>query len=362
MTYRVIQWATGNVGRSAIEGILSHPELELAGVWVHSPEKVGRDAGEICGRAPVGVSASDDVDALLALEADCLLYSPLLPQSSEVIRILEAGVNIVTPMGWFYPFHTAGHEDIQAACLQGGVTLHGTGIHPGGITERFPLMVSALSRDIRHVRAEEFSDIRAYRAKGVVREVMLFGKTPGEAARSPMLDLLSGGFGQSIDMISDTLGFALDPEKRKIHEMAVATRPIDTPVGVLEAGTVAAQRFTWQGLVRDEPVITVRVNWLMGQEHLDPPWSFGEEGERFEVEILGTPPVHLAFHGIHPPEPGVPLDPNPGIAATAMHCVNAIPATCAAAPGIRSYLDLPLISGRADPNLALRPAATASTR
>jgi hypothetical protein len=354
MAYQVIQWATGNVGRSAIEGILAHPELELVGVWVHGEDKVGRDAGEICGIDPVGVTATNDTGALLEREADCVLYSPLLPQPAEVIRILESGKNVVTPLGWFFPFQLPGVAEMEAACRKGGVTLHGTGIHPGGITERFPLMVSALSRNVRHVRAEEFSDIRTYPAESVVRDVMLFGKTPEAAVRSPMLQLLGNGFGQSIDMVAAELGFALDAEKRAIHQMAVATAPIETPVGVIEKGTVAGQRFTWQGLVGGEPVMTVRVNWLMGQDHLEPAWSFGEHGERFEVEITGEPPVHLTFHGLHPADLRFDLDRNPGIVATAMHCVNAIPQVCDAAPGIRTYLDLPLVSGRADVALMQR--------
>src|SRR5262249_47182771 len=107
MSYRVIQWATGNVGRAAVEGILAHPELELVGCGVQGPEKAGRDVGEICGLAPIGVRATDDVDALVALAADCVLYSPLLPNTAEVIRLLESGKNVVTPLGWFYPFRTA---------------------------------------------------------------------------------------------------------------------------------------------------------------------------------------------------------------------------------------------------------------
>ncbi len=161
-----------------------------------------------------------------------------------------------------------------------------------------------------------------------------------------MLAVLGHGFMQSIDMVAEGLAIQLDDEKRTIHEMAVATAPIDTPVGVIEKGTVAAQRFTWQGLVKGEPVITVRVNWLMGQENLDPAWNFGAAGERFEVEIQGEPPAHLTFKGIHPPDIRGDLNRNPGIMATAMHCVNSIPYVCEAEPGIRTYLDLPLISGR----------------
>jgi len=146
-------------------------------------------------------------------------------------------------------------SDLEAACRKGGVSLHGTGIHPGGITERFPLMISALSREITHVRAEEFSDIRSYDAPAVVGDVMLFGKTPEEAAASPMLRVLGAGFAQSIDMVADALGFDLDREHRTTHEVAVATAPIDSPIGPIAPGRVAAQRFTWEGTVRGEPVI-----------------------------------------------------------------------------------------------------------
>jgi hypothetical protein len=347
MRYRVIQWATGGVGRAAIEGILSHPELELVGCWVHSQAKAGRDVGELIGRAPIGVRASCAEEALLALSADCVVYSPLMGDAAVVARILASGKNVVTPLGWFFPFASQDVSELEAACRKGGVTLHGTGIHPGGITERFPLVISSLSRAITHVRAEEWSDIRSYGAPQVIGAVMGFGKTPEQAKTSPMLRMLGAGFLQSIDMLAAGLGFALDPERRALHELAVATRPIDSPIGPIPPGRVAAQRFTWPGTVRGEPVLTARVNWLMGEEHLDPPWRFGPEGERFEVEIQGDPPVKVSFHGLHPDSIAEGLKRNRGIVATAMHCVNAIPYVCRATPGIRTYLDLPLVSGRA---------------
>lgn len=346
MAYRVIQWATGNVGRAAVQGVVSHPQLELVGAWVHSADKAGRDVGELCGIGPLGIKATNDGEAICAMQADCVLYSPLLPELDTVIRLLESGKNVVTPVGWFYPFNIPGVAELEAACRTGNVSLHGTGIHPGGITELYPLIVSRLCRNVRHVRAEEFSDIRVYRAELVVREVMLFGKRPEDAQASPMLDLLGYGFGQSIDMVAHALGLCLDDRKATTHEMAVATAPIDTAVGVIPAGTVAAQRFMWQGLVRGEPVITVRVNWLMGEQHLDPPWIIG--GERFEVEVQGDPSIHVTLRGLQPPFEHADFDRNPGIVATAMHCVNSIPAVCEAPPGIRTYLDLPLITGRAD--------------
>ena len=125
MALRVVQWATGNVGRAAIEGIVSHPELELVGAWVHSKEKAGRDVGDICQIGPLGVQATNDMDEILGLQPDCVLYAPLLPNRQEVVRILEAGINVVTPLNWFYP-GKRDVADLQAACEKGEATLHGT--------------------------------------------------------------------------------------------------------------------------------------------------------------------------------------------------------------------------------------------
>jgi hypothetical protein len=350
MTLRVIQWATGGVGRAAIGGVAAHPELELVGVWVSSEAKAGKDAGDLAGIEPLGVTATTDVEALVALPADCVVYSPIMADDAVVARLLASGKNVVTPLNWFYP----GRRDVaalEAACEEGGSTLHGTGIHPGGITERFPLMVSALSQRITQVRAEEFSDIRTYGAPDVIRDIMLFGKTPEEAATSPMVQFMGGGFRQSIDMVADTLGFRVDDHGRSNHEVAVATAPIDSPIGVIEPGLVAAQRFTWEATVDGAPVITVRTNWFMGQEHLDPAWTFGPKGERVEVEVTGDPTSLVTFHGWHPVSIEAGLERNPGIVATATHCVSAIPYVCAAPAGIRTYLDLPLIAGRAAPEL-----------
>jgi hypothetical protein len=350
MAYRVIQWATGSVGRAAIEGVLDHPDLKLVGAWVHSESKDGADLGTLVGREPIGVTATRDVAALLAVEADCVLYSPIFADLDTVLTILRSGKNVVTPLGWFYP---APDEKalVDAAAKDGGVTLHGTGIHPGGITERFPLMVSALSGSITHVRAEEFSDIRTYGAPDVIRDWMLFGATPEVAATSIMLDALGAGFGQSVRMVAAELGFAIEPDLQTSHEMAVATAPVDSPIGPIQPGTVAAQRFRWEATVDGRPVVTAAVNWLMGQEHLEPAWEFGPEGERFEVEVTGDPSCLTTFKKLHPETVEAGLIRNPGIVATAMHCVNAIPYVCRAEPGLKTYLDLPLVAGRATRNL-----------
>lgn len=346
--FRVIQWATGGVGKAAIECVLNHPELELAGCWVHSADKNGVDVGHILGRDPLGIAASNNIDDVLAIDADCVMYSPLVPNDEEVIAILRSGKNVVTPVGWVYPdLDNPRVRAIADAAVEAGVTLHGSGIHPGGITERFPLMVSSLSSAITHVRAEEFSDIRTYNAPDVVRHIMGFGGTPEEAMSGPMASLLEAGFKQSVRMIADHMGFRIDPNIRTIQDIAVATGDIDYEPMTIAPGTVAARRFRWQALSDGEPVITAAVNWLMGEDNLEPAWEFGEQGERFEVEITGDPSVSLTFKGLQPQTIAEGLQRNPGVVATANHCVNAIPYVVPAESGIKTYLDLPLIAGRA---------------
>ena len=356
MALRVIQWATGGVGRAAIEGIVAHPDLELAGVWVHSADKEGRDAGELAGIDPVGVAATTDVDALLATDADCVLYAPIMADDAVVARILASGKNVVTPLNWFYP----GRRDVtalEAACSEGGATLHGTGIHPGGITERFPLMVSALSQRITHVRAEEFSDIRTYGAPDVIRDIMLFGKTPEEAATSPD----GAVHGRRLPAVHRHGGrhpraSASTPRIRTSHEVAVATAP-DRLAHRRDRARAwsrpSASRGRRPSTASPSSPCAPTGSWA--RSDLDPAWTFGPKGERFEVEVTGDPSSLVTFHGWHPVSIEAGLARNPGIVATATHCVSAIPYVCAAPPGIRTYLDLPLIAGRAAPELRYDP-------
>jgi hypothetical protein len=348
MVLRVVQWATGGVGIAAIKGVLEHPELELVGCWVHSEAKSGKDVGEILGIDPLGVTATNDVGAILALDADAVIYAPLMPNPDEVAALLKSGKNVVTPVGWFYPGEKEA-APLRDAALAGNVTLHGTGIAPGGISDKFPLMMSIMSTGLTFVRAEEFSDLRTYEAPDVLRYVMGFGDTPEKALTGPMQKLLDGGFIQSVKMIVDKAEFNVDPKIRARQEIAVATAPIDSPMGSIEPGQVAARKFHWEALVGDEVVVRVTVNWFMGEENLDPAWNFGPAGQRYEIEVKGNPDITVSFKGFQSEYGDEP--PESGIVATAAHCVNSVPAVCAAEPGIVTYLDLPLISGKAAPHL-----------
>jgi hypothetical protein len=294
MGLRVVQWATGGVGVAAIKGVIEHPDLELAGCWVHSADKAGKDVGDIIGIEPLGV--------------------------------------------------------VGDAARRGNATLHGTGIAPGGITDKFPLMMSAMSTGVTFVRAEEFSDLRSYEAPDVLRHVMGFGDTPDKALTGPMLKMQDGLFIQAVRMVVDKVGFDADPKIRSSQEVAVATAPIDSPLGIIEPGQVGGRKFHWEALVGDEVVVRVTVNWFMGEENLDPAWTFGPEGQRYEMEVRGNPDISMVIKGFQSEIGGE--GPEYGIVGTAAHCVNSVPAVCAAEPGIATYLDLPLISGKAAPRLS----------
>ncbi|WP_006247342.1 dihydrodipicolinate reductase [Mycolicibacterium tusciae] len=349
MALKVVQWATGGVGVAAIKGVLEHPELELAGCWVHSADKDGKDVGELIGEETIGVTATNNVEEILALDADAVIYSPLLPNPDEVAALLRSGKNVVTPVGWVYPSERQSAA-LRDAAVEGNATLHGTGIAPGGISEKFPLLFSAFSTGVTFVRAEEYSDLRTYEAPDVVRHVMGFGEVPDTALSGPMQKLLDGGFIQAVRMIVDKAGFNADPKVRSSQEIAVATAPIESPIGVIEPGQVAGRKFHWEALVGDEVVVRVTVNWLMGEEKLDPAWTFGSEGQRYEMEVRGNPDISISVKGFQSAVGGE--GPEYGIVGTAAHCVNSVPAVCAAEPGIATYLDLPLISGKAAPRLS----------
>ena len=323
MTYKVVQWATGIHGRLALRGILDHPDMELVGVKVYSDDKHSMDAGQLCGRPDTGIKATNKIEEILALEADCVVYMPLLANLKEVIPLLESGKSVITSCGWVYP-KNRDTSQLEAACQKGQSVLHGTGIHPGGLTEKLPLLASAFVTNVRYVRGEEFSDLRTYDAQEVVTNIMMFGQTQEQLAGSIMKDVLADGFTQSIDMVADQIGVTLDSDFVTKHRWSLATANIETPFGVLEKGTVAAQSFSWQGTVKGTPVIEAAVNWYMGNSHLEDGWDLGKE--RFEMEVIGDNRIQLVTEGLHADSPEHGADgEESALVATAMHCVHAVP-------------------------------------
>ena len=76
---RLLQAATGNVGSEMIRRITQRRALELEGLHCYSPDKIGRDAGEIVGMAPVGVIATGGVDDIIAAHPDVVTFRTSRP-------------------------------------------------------------------------------------------------------------------------------------------------------------------------------------------------------------------------------------------------------------------------------------------
>jgi 4-hydroxy-tetrahydrodipicolinate reductase len=342
--YRVIQWATGNVGRQALRAILDHPDLELAGVLVTNPAKVGRDAGELVGRPPAGVRCTASVDEVLALDADCVAHMPLPSaqvgddpdrDARDLCRILAAGKNAVTTVGFVYP---AAHGPelvtrLEAACRAGGASLHGTGANPGFLGELLPLTFSALSARIDEVVAVESSEFSGYPSQTIVLDMMGFGAPPHEFERVSRRfgDWLTGLFAESVHLVAAGLGAVVERVEREL-EVREASEDLVIAAGPVPKGTIGAQRWSWRGVVAGRPRIRLDAVYR-AHPSLAPEW--GPLGA--ELRIEGKPRMRLTL--------GHDWLSN-GLTATALHAVHAIPHVCRAAPGIRTFLDLPLITGR----------------
>jgi hypothetical protein len=347
MAYRVIQWSTGNVGAFALRCILGHPQLELVGLWVHGADKAGRDAGELCGLPPVGVSATNDVDELLDLGADCVCYTAtadLRPFEAveDVCRILAAGSSVVSssivPLVHPKSFFPDVREKLEDACRQGGSSFFTSGIDPGFANDILPLTVSGLCEKWEEIRILEIINYATYNQPEVLFETMGFGKPLDHTSLLLAPGSITFAWGGTIRLLADGLGVELE-EIRETHERRPAIKPIKIGDRVVEPGTMAALRFEVQGIVDGRPAIVVEHVTRLDDD-LAPEWP--QSKGCYRVVIKGTPAIRceLQFEdekGDHAVG---------GVLLTATRLVNAIPAVCQSKPGLLSALDLPLVTGR----------------
>jgi 4-hydroxy-tetrahydrodipicolinate reductase len=349
MTYRVIQWSTGNVGRHAVRLIAEHPELELVGLWVHSAEKAGRDAGELVGTEPLGVVATNDADALLALDADCVCYTAtadLRPADAiaDMARICASGKNVVSSsvVPLVYPPHVEPQmrRPLEEACAKAGVSCFTSGIDPGWANDLLPLVLTSSSEYVTELRVMEIVNYATYAQPTVLFDTMGFGQ-PLDA--TPLLlipGVLSFAWGGVIKVLAEGLGVEVE-ELREVHERRPAPEKIDLGFGVVEQGTTAAMRFEIQGIVGGAPrIIVEHVTRL--DDALAPEWPQPAGHSGYRVIVTGNPSYTCDVQMM-----GDDGDHNTaGLVGTAGRLVNAIPAVCDARPGLLSVLDLPLVTGR----------------
>jgi hypothetical protein len=342
--YRVVQWTTGNVGKSSVRALAAHPDFELVGCYAWSQDKVGRDVGELCGIESLGVTATDDVDALLRLKPDCVVYNPMWIDVDELARILSAGVNVVTSAS-FITGHKLGadRDRLERACQQGGSTIFGSGVSPG-FAELLAIVAATACDRIDKVTISESADTTFYDSPATERPVG-FGTPIDDPGLQPMAANGTAIFGEAVRLIADAIGVELD-EIRCEAQYAQTTGDLDLGSWIINSGCVAGVFASWQGIVGGETVVDLNVRWRKGQT-LDPDWKFDADG--WAITVDGRPTVNMKVGFLPPPDfQGETIADFMvlGHIMTAMPPINAIPAVMAAAPGIATYNDLPLTAPR----------------
>ncbi|MEU7002172.1 dihydrodipicolinate reductase [Nonomuraea sp. NPDC046570] len=339
---RVVQWATGAVGRYSLRNVLAREGLSLVGVLVYDPDKVGRDAGEMVGRRAAGVTCTDDVERILATEADCVLHMPL-PASyfggdhtsdlETICSLLASGKNVITTTGFVYPksYGPGAVARLEAACRRGGTSLHGTGINPGFMSDYLPLALTGLSGRVDHLYVRESSDFRGHPSRQIVVDLVGFTRSAKDytAAVRPYRAYQRALFAESVQLVADALDVRLD-EVEETDEFELAREEFEISAGLVRAGTVCASRWVFSGLVRGRPFMTIECVYKADATKVR---RWPDPG--FTVHIEGLPQMTVTVDEV-----------SHGLAAAAARAVNTIPALCAAPPGIHTLLDLPLSTGR----------------
>jgi hypothetical protein len=345
--YRVVQWATGNVGGRALRRAIEHPDFELVGCYVHSASKAGQDAGTLAGLAPIGVAATNSLADVIALKPDCVLYMPHVTSFDEICALLEAGINIVTTRG---DFHHPGSMDpavrarVEEACQKGDSSIHSTGSSPGFISEAVPIVLASIQRRLDGISINEYADVSSRDSAEMIFQVMGFGQKPGGSpeANQARYDYLRDAFGPSLSLLAEGLGMPLDGLSAT---GGVGLARHDTPIaaGVVPAGTVAAQRTRITGTHKGKPLMSFTATWYVSAD-VDTDdgetWDFRDSGWRILVD--GDCPLDVVIG--YPVAPEDYAEMTPGL--TAHRPINVVPYICAAPAGIRTTIDLPQIIAR----------------
>ena len=349
-SYRVVQWSTGHVGKHAIAGIDARPDVELVGLWVSNPEKVGKDAGELAGLGrPLGVTATNDADALLALKPDCIVHTAwaddrIVEALSDLSRFLRAGINVVSssPVFLQYPYGVADDmaADVIAAAHEGGASIFVNGIDPGFGNDALPLLVTGISERIDEVRCIELLNYATYDQADVLSGIMGFGMPLDETPFILLPGVLTMAWGSIVHQLAKALDVKLDSVEES-YVRSPAPEDFDVPTGTIAKGTQAALRFEVRGMVNGKArLVLEHVTRL--RDDLEPDWPQPAGHGCYRVIVSGEPNYTVDLQLL-----GSDGDHNTaGLKATAMRLINALPHVVAAPPGLVTALDLPLVVGR----------------
>ncbi|MDP7703287.1 MULTISPECIES: dihydrodipicolinate reductase [unclassified Mycobacterium] len=343
---RVIAWGTGAVGREMLTAIIDHRhDMRIVGARVYSADKNGVDVGTLAGRDPIGVAATTDVDDILALDADCVLYTPRLARLDEVCALLGSGKNVVTTAFLFHPHRIppADRDRLATACKTGGTSIHGSGLNPGNLSGVLPLALSGMSRTIDKITLQERADWSVYESTSITFDNMAFGQPVDRISptASEFLAFNSSIFENQVWFLADELNAGIDEVVTEVD--AVPARE-DHQIfeHLLRAGTTAGQRWTWSGRRDGETLIEIEALWTVGGEY-PPHWPKPEHGWTLTIE--GDPSMRAHFFALASFTRAADMAEHVRSAsvATAMQVLNAVPAVCAAPAGFATSAVLPLV-------------------
>ncbi len=351
---RVVVWATGGIGSIAISTIRRRPDLDLVGVWVHSPDKVGKDAGELANGEPIGVAATNDADALIGLKPDCVIYAASGPERDalaipDYVKLLEAGINVVTtsttrlvnphayqPAEW--------HDQLAAAAKRGRASLYASGIEPGFAADYLPLVLSTQSSSIEQIHAFEIGLYDDYGVPDIMSDALGFGRPLDYQPWIGFPGAIAGEWQGQIRLIADALGGEVQ-EVRESFDRAVTDRTLQVAMGTVEAGTCGALRMKAIGVVDGREAIVIEHVTRLAHD-VAPDWPTGIGDLSYRIVITGDPDIDCTMAATlrDPRKAGVAgMTSGAGaMVATAMRVVNAVPYVVAAEPGLLSSVDLPL--------------------
>jgi hypothetical protein len=339
MTYRVIQWATGAMGKACLRAVIDHPAMELVGLYVYGDDKSGRDAGDIARRAPTGVIATRDVDAILALDADVVIHAarlapPYGSHDADILKLLASGKNVISINGYSRPQHWGGERlaALNAACAQGGTSLMAAGLNPGFAAEQMAVVATGVCTDLDHVEVMEHVDCRAVRNPDYVFKVLGFGADPGRVDPNdpvwPPAASLNGMYAEVLSAMAEHLNLTLDRIDTD-HQVFAATEDLSIAAGTLPRGGISHMNWRWRGVVAGAPKLTMSIHWYMEQAHLQE-----AEPPLWRIRVDGRPGVRIAVDLVKPEGDTTATSAEQlGLAGAV---INTIPLVCAAPPGVQT--------------------------
>ena len=343
---RVAVWSTGGIGSIVIRALAGRPDLELVGVWVHSPDKVGKDSGLLAGGEANGVAAEGNMDALIAKRPDCVVYAASGPERDtaaviDYCRFLEAGINVVTTTSsrFIHPesIPSPWQEQLAEAALKGKASFHAAGVFPGFGSDHLVAFLSTLSASIDRITIYEICNYHHYPVASLMRDAMGFGMPPDYEPMLAKPGYIEAAWGAPLRYVAAALGEELT-EIRSTYERVLADRTLDVAFGRIEPGTCGATRTRAIGMVRGKEAIVLEHVTRMAQD-IAPEWPAMEHDAIYAVSIEGEPDIDCRITLGQSTSTGAG---EAGMTGTAMRALNAVPYLVDAAPGLLSSLDLPL--------------------